>query len=62
MYGTKSLTSASSVFLLGLLFCPEDGGDMFFRNVGFCQNCTVLQPRRCCSSQSVSLSSSQSVA
>jgi hypothetical protein len=34
-------------FLLGLLFYPEDGGDMFLRNVGrLSANYTALYPRR----------------
>jgi hypothetical protein len=34
-------------FLLGLFFCPEDGGDMFLRNVGgfFSRGYTALYPR-----------------
>lgn len=35
-----------SWFLLSLQFDPEDGGNMFIRNVGFSPNYTVLQPRR----------------
>jgi hypothetical protein len=31
-------------FLLGLIFKPEDGGDMFFRNVGLSPNYTAFQP------------------
>jgi hypothetical protein len=30
----KSGGKQSFGFLLGLFFYPEDGGDMFFRNVG----------------------------
>jgi hypothetical protein len=30
---------------LSLLFYPEDGGDMFLRNVGFSPNFMELQPR-----------------
>jgi hypothetical protein len=33
--------------LLGLFFDPEDGGDMFLRNVGWLlSECTELYPRR----------------
>jgi hypothetical protein len=35
------------VLLLGLLFCPEERGYMFLRNVsGLVQNYKALQPRR----------------
>jgi hypothetical protein len=37
---------ASSGFLCGLLFNPEDGGYMYLRNVRVSQNYTMLQPRR----------------
>jgi hypothetical protein len=34
-------------FLLGIFLDPEDGGDMFFRNVGrLSTDCTELYPRR----------------
>jgi hypothetical protein len=34
-------------FLLGLFFDPEDGGDMFLRNVdSFSTDYTALHPRR----------------
>jgi hypothetical protein len=34
-------------FLFGLFFYPEDGGDMFFRNVGWhSTDYTALYPRR----------------
>jgi hypothetical protein len=33
-------------FMVALFFYPEDGGDMFFRNVGISPIYTVLQPRR----------------
>jgi hypothetical protein len=34
-------------FLLGLFFDPEDGGDMFLRNVGrLSKNYTALYPKR----------------
>jgi hypothetical protein len=39
-----SLLTASPVFWLGLLFDPEDGGDMFFPNAGLSPNCKELQP------------------
>jgi hypothetical protein len=43
MYVELSLPSAPSGFLLGFLFEPEDGGDMFLRNVGLPPNTqTVL--------------------
>jgi hypothetical protein len=38
---------SSSIYLLlvvSLFFYPEDGGDMFLRNVGLTPNKTVLQP------------------
>jgi hypothetical protein len=44
--GWKTKLNSPSVsigFLLGLLFGPEDGGDMFFRNVGLSSNYTALQ-------------------
>jgi hypothetical protein len=33
-FGGKLATCFRVGFLLGLFFDPEDGGDMFFRNVG----------------------------
>jgi hypothetical protein len=38
--------SASSIFLLLLFLCPEDGGDMILRNVRLSPNYAVLQPRQ----------------
>jgi hypothetical protein len=32
-------------FLLGILFDPDVGGDIFVRNVGHSPNYTALQPR-----------------
>jgi hypothetical protein len=32
--------------LLGLLFGPEDGGDIFLQNIGLIPNYTALQPTR----------------
>jgi hypothetical protein len=46
---SKKLAKAGrklSLFVFGLLFDPEDGGDMFFRNVKLPLNYTTLQPRR----------------
>jgi hypothetical protein len=46
----RNLSPLSSVcrvlldgFLRGLLFDREDGGRIFFRNVGFPLNCTIFQ-------------------
>jgi hypothetical protein len=33
-YNGSALYLLQAGFLLGLFFDPEDGGDMFFRNVG----------------------------
>jgi hypothetical protein len=41
-----SLQPNSANYLHGLLFYPEDGGDMFLRNVGHLPNYTPLQPTR----------------
>jgi hypothetical protein len=41
-----SLLPASAGFLLGLLFDPEDGGNVLLRNMVFSPNYTELQPRR----------------
>jgi hypothetical protein len=42
-----SFPPASGGFsFLGLLFNPEDGGDVFLRNFGVSSNYTALQPRR----------------
>jgi hypothetical protein len=40
------LPHASDGFLRGLLFDPEDGGDIFLRNVGLSTTCMALQHRR----------------
>jgi hypothetical protein len=43
----KQVASLHTGFLLGLVFHPEDGGDMFLRNVGwFLTGNTALYPRR----------------
>jgi hypothetical protein len=41
-YKLNCYAPASAGFLLGSLFYPEDGGDMFTRNNGFSPNYTVL--------------------
>jgi hypothetical protein len=41
-----SLVPAYTDFVLGLLFDPKNGGDMFLKNVRLSPNCVVLQPRR----------------
>jgi hypothetical protein len=33
-------------FLLGLLFSPHSGGDMFLENMGLSLNCKVFEPGR----------------
>jgi hypothetical protein len=40
-----NLPPAFRAFLLRLLFDPEDGGDMFLRNVALSPNYTALQPK-----------------
>jgi hypothetical protein len=40
------LQPASAGFLLGIHFDPEDGGDMFLRNIGLSPIYAALQPRR----------------
>jgi hypothetical protein len=42
----KRLLPSSDGFLLALFFNPEDGGNMFLRNVSFFPNYTVLQLRK----------------
>jgi hypothetical protein len=46
MCGSLRLPYASADFLLGVLFGPEDGDDIFFRNVKLSPNYTALQPMR----------------
>jgi hypothetical protein len=46
--GSRQLASLClpfAVFLLGLLFGPEDGGDIFFQNVKLSPHYTASQPR-----------------
>jgi hypothetical protein len=45
-----SLPPASTGFFFALLFCPENGGNMFLRDVMFSPNYKALQPRMQCSS------------
>jgi hypothetical protein len=40
-----TLPPDSAAFLFGLLFDPENGGDMFLRNFGFSPTYKALQPR-----------------
>jgi hypothetical protein len=44
--GSLGLPPASAGFMLGLFFNPEDGDDIFLRNIELSPNCTDLQPRR----------------
>jgi hypothetical protein len=44
-FRTVNLSPDSVDFLFGLLFDPEDGDDIFLRNVGLFLNDTALQPR-----------------
>jgi hypothetical protein len=49
-YTRESLTLSpvSACILLGSLFDPEEGGDMFLRNIGLSHNYTAFEPRRPC--------------
>jgi hypothetical protein len=47
-----SFPLASAGFQYGLLFNPEDGGDMCLRNIRLPSNYTALQLRKLYSSQS----------
>jgi hypothetical protein len=42
----KQLLAGSACFFLGLFFNPEDGGDIFFRNITLSPKDIALQPRR----------------
>jgi hypothetical protein len=53
-----NLPPASAGFIITLVFNPEDGGDMFLRNVGLSPNYTPFKPRQAYSSLS-SFSESQ---
>jgi hypothetical protein len=43
--GNSKMQAASRTILLALVFDPEDGGCMFFRNVGIHRYCTMPWPR-----------------
>jgi hypothetical protein len=40
------LSPVSAGFLLGLLFDPEEGGDMFLRNIEISPTYTAVTPKR----------------
>jgi hypothetical protein len=46
IFSNHNLLSASDGILRGLFFHPEDGGDIFLRNVGFSSNYTAPQTTR----------------
>jgi hypothetical protein len=41
------MLTASTGFMLGMLFNPGDGGNMFLQNVALSLNYTMLQPLQC---------------
>jgi hypothetical protein len=50
-----SLLPASAGFLHSLVIYPEDGNDLFLRNIGLSRIYMMLQPRKRHSSQSLSV-------
>jgi hypothetical protein len=42
----RTLLHISADFLLGLLFDPENGGNLYFPNVGLSPNYKVLLPKK----------------